>query len=289
MFGFRPDGVRLKGIDPIQRIIPHIMPKRYDAQNMVHRDIPCEPMDSFIKAQRAAGDSYNYMHLFVAASVRTYAHYPRLNRFVMNGRIYARKSIGVSFVVKKSLSVTASDSLVKLEFTGHESIKEIRDKMNEAIRANSTRDANNSTDKLARLLTFTPNFVLKILVKTALWLDKHGMLPAPVIKASPFHTSFFLTNMKSINGPSIYHHIYDVGTTGIFVSMGKLNPSPKTMPLDIVMDERFCDGFYFVKVLAEMERLLAEPDELLERQEELPEDVEVEDRHRYRLFSRKQA
>jgi len=48
MFGFRPDGIRLKGIDPIQRIIPHIMPKRYDAQNMLHRDCPCEPMDQFI-------------------------------------------------------------------------------------------------------------------------------------------------------------------------------------------------------------------------------------------------
>ena len=38
MFGFRPDGKKVKDIDPIQRIIPHIMPTRNDAQNMTEYD-----------------------------------------------------------------------------------------------------------------------------------------------------------------------------------------------------------------------------------------------------------
>ena len=69
MFGYRPDGRQLKGIDPIQRIIPHIMPYRHDAQNMTHYDCKCEPMDLFIKEQGEAGESFNYMHILIAGLV----------------------------------------------------------------------------------------------------------------------------------------------------------------------------------------------------------------------------
>lgn len=104
MFGFRPDGKKVKDIDPIQRIIPHIMPTRNDAQNMTEYDCPCEPLDAFIIQQSDKGTEYTYMHLLIAAMVRVYARFPRLNRFIMNGRIYNRNSIQVSFVVKKGLS-----------------------------------------------------------------------------------------------------------------------------------------------------------------------------------------
>lgn len=90
MFGFRADGKRLKGIDPIQKIIPHIMKNRYDAQNMSHYDCCCEPLDEFIKAEREKGFNFKYMHILIAGLAQIIATYPRLNRFVMNGRIYKR-------------------------------------------------------------------------------------------------------------------------------------------------------------------------------------------------------
>jgi len=292
MFGYRPDGREVKGIDPIQRIIPHIMPRRYDAQNMTHYDCKCEPMDQFIREQFEAGDTFTYMHILIAGLVRLIAMHPRLNRFIMNGRIFARNNIFVSFVVKKRLSITVPDTTVKLEFTGHESIYDVRDKINEAIAQNAHEQANNGTDKLARVLTHTPNFVLKILVGTIKWLDKHGMLPKAILKVSPFHTSCFVTNLKSIKGPSIYHHLYEFGNTGLFLAMGKESLMPvetdkqptlaKIMPIDIVMDERYCDGFYYVRALNYLKRLLENPGLLKQRQEELPEDQEVVD-----PFSRK--
>ena len=287
MFGYRPDGRLLRGIDPIQRIIPHIMPQRHDSQNMTHYDCKCEPLDSFIKEQSQTGENITYMHVIIASLVRLIGMHPRLNRFVMNGRIFARNNIFISFVVKKRLSITVPDTTVKLEFSGHESIYDIRDKVNEAIAANATEKANNGTDKLARVLTHTPNFVLKFLVGTIKWLDKHGLLPMAIIKVSPFHTSAFVTNLKSIKGPSIFHHLYDFGNTGIFLSMGKEGLVPvendkqyalaKIMPLDIVLDERFCDGFYYVRALNYLKQLLENPGMLKERQEELPEDQEVLD------------
>ena len=275
MFGLRPDGKRLKGIDPIQKIVPHIMNHRYDAQNMNHYDCRCEPIDDFIKEEQEKGVSFRYMHIMMAGLVRIIATYPRLNRFVINGRIFKRNSINISFVVKKGLSATASDSLIKLEFTGHESIYEVMEKIDKAVLENAHLDANNGTDKLARVLTFTPNCVIKLLVGTIKLLDKHGMLPKFIIDLSPFHTSAFITNLKSIKGPSVFHHLYDFGTTGIFFSMGKESLEPvvekgqivvgKVMPVDIVLDERFCDGFYFVNALNVLKKMYANPSCLRER------------------------
>lgn len=285
MFGFRPDGKKVKNIDPIQRIVPHIMRTRNDAQNLTSYDCPCEPMDAFIDEQLAQGKVYNYMHMLIASMVRVFALYPRLNRFIMNGRIYRRNQILVSFVVKKDLSPEAPDSLAKVEFTGLETLEDVRRIIDDAIEANNNITANNGTEKLARILTSTPNFLIKFLVNFIKFLDKHSMLPNAFYKLSPFHTSLFVTNMKSIKGPSIYHHLYNFGTTGIFMSMGKESQVPvvskgeitigKRMPIWITTDERFCDGFYFIAAMKHMERLLKYPALMMEPLEALAEDTSV--------------
>lgn len=283
MFGLRPDGVRVKNIDPIQKIVPHIMKERYDAQNMTHFDCPCEPLDDFIKSEREKGRSIKYMDIMMAGMVRIIATCPQLNRFVMNGRIFKRNEICISFVVKKGMSTDAAESLVKLKFTGHESLYEVKEKIDRAIVENAKMEANNGTEKLARLLTLTPNFLIKLLVGLIKLLDKHGLLPKAIIDLSPFHASCFITNLKSIKGPSIFHHLYEFGTTGIFLSMGKENLVPvvrngqievgKVMPADFVLDERFCDGFYYVNALNYLKKLYMNPKLLASRLEELPVDV----------------
>ena len=127
--------------------------------------------------------------------------------------------------------------------------------------------------------------MIKFLVGTIKFLDKHGLLPRAIINLSPFHTSCFITNLKSIKGPSIYHHLYEFGNTGIFVAMGKEGLVPvvrkgqievgKVMPYDMVLDERFCDGFYFVNALNDLKKMYNNPTSLTMRLEELPEDVDV--------------
>lgn len=292
MFGFRPDGKKVKNIDPIQRIMPHIMKHRHDSQNLTQYDCPCEPIDDFIRSEAEKGEVYNYMHIVIASLVRLIALFPRINRFIMNGRIYKRNCIQISFVVKKGLSAEAPDTTVKIDFTGHESLSEIRDMINAEIKKNSHMDANNGTDKLARLITYTPNIIIGFLVGTIKWLDKHGLLPGSILKVSPFHTTCFITNLKSIKGPSIYHHLYDFGNTGMFFSMGKEAMVPvvqgkeivvgKRLPLWIVTDERFCDGFYFVSALKQLRILLADPSRMAEPLETLPEDTQVIDTHSLR-------
>lgn len=297
MFGYRADGKKVRDIDPIQRIVPHIMRHRHDSMNLIAVDLPCEPFDEFIKKESAAGNGeYDYMHIIIAGLVRIIANYPRLNRFVMNGRIFQRNVINISFVVRKGMSPEAPDTTVKLEFTGHETIAEVRDKINAVVEANSNLDADNGTDQLARLITFTPNAVIALLVGLIKFLDKHGLLPKSIIEVSPFHTTAFITNMKSIKGPSIYHHVYDFGNTGMFFSMGKEAMIPvvigkevvpaKRLPFKIVTDERFCDGFYFSTALRVLRKYYTHPEVLKEPLEKLAEDVTVIDRHSFRKSNR---
>ena len=106
-----------------------------------------------------------------------------------------------------------------------------------------------------------------------MFLDKHGILPKAIIKASPFHTSAFLTNVASLGIDAIYHHLYDFGTTGIFLAMGKKKKSyiydddiikeEKCISFSIVCDERICDGYYFANSVKLFKKYLKKP-ELLE-------------------------
>ena len=79
----------------------------------------------------------------------------------------------------------------------------------------------NKTDNLVNILNIIPNGFILFVVKFLKFLDKHGIMPKAVIKASPFHTSVFLTNVGSLGIDSIYHHIYNFGTTSLFFSMGR--------------------------------------------------------------------
>ena len=286
MFGYRSDGKKVKNLDPIQRLMPHIMPTRADAQNSTSYDVPCEPIDAFIKRELEKGEKYNYMHILIAAIVRGTALYPRINRFICNGRIYARNCIHISFLIKKVLSPDAADATIKLDFTGHESLPEIRDRIDEVIRKNQTMETKNDTDTMARIFSIVPNFMIGILVGLLKFADMHGLLPKSLLDLLPFHCTAFVTNLKSIKGPSIYHHVYNFGNTGMFFAIGKESKKPvvrngeivvgKLLPLRIVTDERFCDGFYFVNAFKQLMALLENPDLMMEPLAELPQDTMVQ-------------
>ena len=184
-----------------------------------------------------------------------------------------------------------ADTTIKLSFTGKESISETRDMIDEAIAKNNSLDTSNGTDKLARLITLTPNFLIRLLVNLIRFADKHGLLPRAIIDLSPFHTTAFITNLKSIKGPSIFHHLYDFGNTGMFYAMGKESLQPvvragelavgKIMPIQIVTDERFCDGFYFVSALKQLRTLLASPEKIKEPLEDVVKDTVVQHSFRH--------
>ncbi|MBP3705409.1 MAG: 2-oxoglutarate dehydrogenase, partial [Clostridia bacterium] len=228
MFGKRYDGRRVRSIDPIQCITPYIMKTRTDAMNMFEESFSCEEMDAFIKAKRAEGLRLTYMHLTIAALVRTIAQRPRLNRFVMNGKIYTRPKIWVSFVVHHDLRSEEDGTTIKLCFEGTENLREIAEKIDEAVIKETTKHTEkNATDNLAKLLTSVPGPIIRFAVNTLMWMDRHNIMPKAVIEASPFHTTVFITNLRSLGINHIFHHVYEFGTTGLFAAIGKERRVPE--------------------------------------------------------------
>ena len=209
---------------------------------------------------------------------------PQLNRFVMNGRIYARDKIWVSFVVHPTLRDESAGTTIKMAFEGTETIGEIAQMLNERIAAETVnRKEENDTDKMLRLLMHRiPGFLIKFVIDTLMWMDRHCIMPKIIVKLSPFHTSFFVTNLKSLGINHIYHHTYNFGTTGLFFAMGKEKHIPvvkngeivqeKHMGFGLVSDERFCDGLYFANSLRMLRRIMRNPSVL-----EKPLDKKVED------------
>ena len=97
-------------------------------------------------------------------------------------------------------------------------------------------------------------------------LDRCGLLPRAFIDLSPFHTSMFITNLASINTTHIFHHVYEFGTTSVFLSVGKSIPNyltgeldKKLMPISVVMDERICTGHDYALFNKTLQRYLKNP------------------------------
>lgn len=276
MFSKRSDGRLIKGLDPFFKLIPHIMFKRSESQIFYKQELSTEIFDTYIKEKRAEGHDMSYMSIVVAAMVRLLAQRPSLNRFAINGRMYARNDIEIAFAVKKSLKDEAEETTVKLKFDGTESIYEVNEKINDVIRLNKQQTTSNSADKIAKWFMSLPNSLIKFFVNTLKRFDLMNIMPKDVVEASPFHTSVFLTNVKSIKLNYLYHHLYDFGTCSIFVAMGKTNMEPVSTPNDKIenqriftlgytIDERICDGFYLSNSLRIYEKYLKTPQILEEK------------------------
>ncbi len=270
----RCDGLPVKDKDPFYRIMPHIMTSRSDAQVHYHDEIDITRTLAHLRARRADSEArIRLIDVLMAACVRVYAEKPKLNRFVKLGRHYAHKRMEVCMAVKKTLTNESTDTIQKMQFDLTETLSTLAGKVSAAIDFGQTEGAANGTDRLAAFLNACPVTLMGILVHALKALDAINLLPATVIHASPFHNSLFITDVGSIGIGSVYHHIYNFGTTSVFVSMGRLMTRPVLtreghvenrtfMDLRIVVDERICDGFYFAGAFKRIRWFIQHPEAL---------------------------
>ena len=137
----RPDGKRVKDIPPIVAAIPYIMPKRYDAWNSITEYIDEEQIKAYIREKRRAGVRINHMAVIITAYYRAVLLNPKLNYFVMNGRIYERNHFCVSFVILKKLPDGRPDeTTLKVYLEPADTIFTVQRKLTEAIAANAATE-----------------------------------------------------------------------------------------------------------------------------------------------------
>ncbi len=285
-FGDRYDGRLLKKIDPIFKMIPFIMKERVDAQVYFNDKIILDKTEKFIHTKRKEGINVTFLHILMAAMVRTISQKPKINRFIAGRKIFARNEILISLAVKKDMKEDSSETTVKIKFDPTDNIYEVVEKVNKVILGNKSEESSNDTDKTAKLITFCPNIIIRGFVKILTWLDYHGKMPKFINNVSPFHTSLFITDMGSLGIQPVYHHIYDFGTTSIFIAFGTKNKEKvfdknnniierKYIDMKVVTDERICDGFYYAKAFRIFKRYMENPHLLVSAPEKVVNDNEI--------------
>lgn len=285
-FGDRKDGYRLRKADPFFRIIPHIMPHRHDAQVFFKDRIYLQEAHDLIRKLRKEGYKVGFLHLLIASMVRTISQKPKINRFVVGRKTYARNEISFSLAVKKDMTEESEETTIKVKFEPDATLYDVIEIVNDAINSNKGEDSENSTDVAARIFSYLPGFLLRFAMFMIRVLDNIGKLPRFLTELSPFHSSIFITDLGSIGIRPVYHHIYDLGTNTIFIAFGTRQKvkeydenknliTKKSMDLKIVCDERVVDGYYFANAIKLAKNVMSKPECLLEKPEKVVEDNEI--------------
>ena len=110
MFGRRSDGKELKHVSPIFRLMPTLMKERDDSQVFFNQDVVISKIEEYIGKKALEGIKISTIDIVFAVIVRIISERPKLNRFVVNGRIYARNKITLAMTVKKSLTDDADEN-----------------------------------------------------------------------------------------------------------------------------------------------------------------------------------
>ena len=273
--GDRYDGFIIKSkVDPFFKLIPHIMRTRVDSMVFFEEEIDLEPIEKFIRAKRNSGiKDIKILHIIMSSFVRTVSQKPQLNRFVIGRKIFARNHLCLSLAIKRGLAEDSEETVIKPDFDFSDTIYDVKQKLNDAYVDSTSEGARNEADKLSKLIGSCPNFFIHFLVFFFRNLDKIGLMPKAIAKISPFHSTAFFTDVGSIGVGSVYHHIYEFGTTSIFLAIGKketkleLNSDgsiskKKYLVLKIVLDERICEGYLYSSAMRQFKRILQKPEQL---------------------------
>lgn len=285
-FGDRYDGRRLRSLDPFLGMIPYIMRTRSDSQNSFEDKIDIGHTESFLRRKRKEDNAnISMLHVLIAAIVRTIALKPGLNRFIAGQKIFARNEISVALVIKKDLSEKSEETVLKFAFAPTDTLTVIAEKINAQLEENKKVEVKNDADKTVRLFMLCPGMLIKFLVFLLRKLDYFGIMPRAIQEVSPFHTSFFVTDLGSLGIQPVYHHLYDFGTTSLFIAFGiKFKEKTfdaanniiekKYISIKIVTDERIVDGYYYASAFKLYRSLIQHPERLEIPPENLVPDVD---------------
>ena len=274
--GDRRDGRLLRSLPAFCKFIPFIMPARNDAQIFYDESFEILTVDRRLRSLRVDGyKGIGMLHFLIATHIRCISMLPGINRFIAGRRIYAHDDITVVMAVKRSLSVDATETTIKVHFQPTDTIFDVYRKLNAKIEEIKTSEEDNNTEEVAEALTKVPRFLLRIAIGVLRALDYFGLIPDSLIEASPFHGSMIITDMGSLRLRPVFHHIYNFGTLPVFIAFGAKRHAyeidrqgkvvdNKYVDCKFVIDERIADGHYYGQFL-QAYRYIFEHPEILEK------------------------
>ena len=277
-WGDRPGARYIRDVSGLTTIMLHLMPKRTESEVYLADRIDATELVKFIERKNAEHDNYKttIFHCFVLAVARMLKERPKMNRYVQGRRIFERDSISLTFMAKRRFADNAEEAFMEVVPKDTDTIDEISHQIYGDVREarkseHSTGGIDATVDKFAKI----PRILLMLVFKILRWLDFWGRVPKPLKEGDSNYSSVLLSNLGSIQGPAVYHHLNNYGTNSIMITVGTLHKEEMVMPdgtkqirdvLDFgaTIDERIGDGFYFVRSLRLVKYIFAHP-ELLDR------------------------
>ena len=275
MFGRRHDGRRVRNLDPIVEALPYVCSMRCDAMVYLSHDMDYEPLMRYI-AEKARKENIKitFIELLIAAFVRAVSQVPEINRFIINKQYFNRTELTCAMVVlMNTKDGSVKENTIKVRFDPSDTIYDVQARVLQKIESSRNEELPSGAIKIAKVVLKIPGLT-SLIAWTLKFLDRYGIMPGFLVDELPFHTSLWLTNNASIGLKSVYHHIYNFGSTSMFFGVGtpdrgfkvdaKGNPvRHATIPVGVTVDERVCAGAVFAKMFTIMNKCLKNP-ELLE-------------------------
>ena len=222
-WGDRKDGIWLKDIPAMNRIMCPLMPNRADNEAYINVDIDARPLNAYLEKlnEGRTEDKYTFFHLISAAAGKAFVLRPKMNRFICNKRMYQRRNITVAFTVKKQFNDHAEEALAFFEYDPKETLSSYHSKIMKIIHQTKSYEEKDTSTNAMDIVTKLPQFLINAIVGIVLWLDKRGWAPQFLVGTDPNHASVFLSNLGSIGLECGYHHLVNWGTNSCFVVLGK--------------------------------------------------------------------
>lgn len=270
----RPDGKVVKELPEYRRMMPYFLRRKYESLYYWESHVDAEKSEAFReRMSEEYGMKVTFFHLALHALFKTYVAFPRVNRFVKAGKIYQRDRIWISFSIKKEMTKEAKVSVVKREFKPGFTLKDTIKAARKDTKLGKTEKGDKGEKEAKNYLRF-PGFIIRLAFPFYKFMDEHGLFTKKYMENEVLYSSVFLNNVGAFGANPAYHHLYEIGTIGVFIIMGAVtdkvvpvNGKPivkKVCPFMITIDERTEDGFYFFRAFEYFKEQLEDPEQLLE-------------------------
>ena len=284
-WGDRRDARWVREVDGMHAIMPHLMPKRTDAEVYLSAKMDVTAALAYIEQKNEGEEEYRatLFHCFIMAIAKTVYLRPLLNRYISGRRVYQRDKITLGFVVKKRFEDHSEESLMVTEALEDWTLTEVTKKVVGKVHTVRGQDSFGLDDTLD-LLKKLPRPIMMLAMWGFRTLDFFGKMPKALTDEDINYSTVALSNLGSIKCPAVYHHLNNYGNNSIMVTIGTIHKEEVFQPdgsravrdivdVGVTLDERIADGFYFGRSWKIVQYLLNEP-QLLDRP--LKEEIDYE-------------
>ena len=268
--GDRREGRQIRSLSAYRRMAPYILRRRSEAACILSDSLEVSGIERWLREKRNEGwAGLGFVHLLIAAYVRTVSMRPGINRFISGRRIFARHEIQVVLPVKRGPSVSATETCVKVSFSPTDTVFDVYRRLSEAVDEVKADVAPSDTERVADTLMRLPRPLVRMVTAVARFLDHFDWLPRTWLDASPFHGSVTVVDFGSLGMVPAALPISDFGNIPCALSFGakrKARELDGSEPVErhyvdycLTCDERIADSYYYASALKCLKYFMKNP------------------------------